>query len=60
MIKKLAELKVHTTVDYKNKIVEALEDAGFTLVEEVQTYTETHYIIAMSEAAYLSLDKRKD
>ena len=49
MIKKLAELKVNNSQDYYGTIVKALEKAGFTVVEEVKTSFETHYIIATSE-----------
>ena len=49
MIKKLAELKVNNSQDYYGTIVKALEKAGFTVIEEVKTSLETHYIIATSE-----------
>ena len=47
MNKKIAELIVkHGEED---DIVEALEDAGFILVLDCRTITETHYIVAESE-----------
>ena len=49
MTKKLAELKVYNSQDYYDTIIKALEKAGFTVVEEVKTSFETHYIIATSE-----------
>lgn len=49
MTKKLAELKVNNSQDYYGTIVKALEKADFTVVEEVKTSFETHYIIATSE-----------
>ena len=49
MKKKLAELKVNNSEDYFGTIVKALEKAGFTVIEEVKTSFETHYIIATSE-----------
>lgn len=48
MYKQLAELKVNTFVDYYDKVVEALEKAGFTLVIESET-TSTKYIIVADE-----------
>ena len=49
MNKKLAELKVNNSADYYNKVVKALEDAGFVLVLEFETITDRSYIIAESE-----------
>ena len=46
MNKKLAELTVRTSADYYNKIVKALEDAGFVLVLDYETLTEKIYIVA--------------
>lgn len=46
MNKKLAELTVRISVDYYNKIVKALEDAGFVLVLDYETLTEKIYIVA--------------
>ena len=44
MYKQLAELKVNTFADYYDKVVKALEKAGFTLVLESET-TSTKFII---------------
>ena len=49
MDKKLAELTVKTSSDYYNKVVKALEDAGFVLVLDYETITEKIYIVAESE-----------
>lgn len=49
MYKKLGELKINTYDDYYDKIVQALEKAGFVLVLELETTFEKHYIIAESE-----------
>ena len=49
MNKKLAELTVRKSADYYNKVVKALEDAGFLLVLNLETTTERYYIIAESE-----------
>ena len=49
MKKKLAELTVRTSADYYNKVVKALEDAGFVLVLDCETSTERYYIVAESE-----------
>lgn len=48
MNKKLAELTVNTLADYNNKIVKALEDAGFVVVLLNETITERHYTVAES------------
>ena len=49
MNKKLAELTVNKSTDYYNKVVKALEDAGFIIVLTFETFTDRHYIIAESE-----------
>ena len=49
MNKKLAELTVKKSADYFNKVVKALEDAGFVIVLSVETTTERYYIVAESE-----------
>ena len=49
MNKKLGELKVNKSADYYNKIIKALEDAGFVLVLECETTSERYYIVAESE-----------
>ena len=49
MIKKLGELKVNKFDDYYDKIVQALEEAGFVIVLELDTSFEKHYIVAESE-----------
>lgn len=49
MYKKLAELKVDTFSDYYDKVVKALENAGFTLVLESETTTIKYFIVAESE-----------
>ena len=49
MNKKLAELTVKISADYYNKVVKALEDAGFVLVLDCETTTDRYYIVAESE-----------
>lgn len=49
MNKKLAELTVNKSTDYFDKVVRALEDAGFIVVLSAETYTDRHYIVAESE-----------
>ena len=49
MNKKLAELTVRKSADYYDKVVKALEDAGFLLVLEVETSTDRYYIVAERE-----------
>ena len=46
MIKKLATLIVTKSNDYKNTIVKALKEAGFTVVQEQDGFIEDKYIIA--------------
>ena len=48
MNKKLAELTVNKSTDYYNKVVKALEDAGFIMVLTLETITDRYYIIAES------------
>lgn len=49
MNKKLATLRVNSFDDPYDKVVKALENAGFILVLNLETMTEKHYIIAESE-----------
>lgn len=49
MNKELAELVVKRSADYYDKVVKALEDAGFVMVLTAETYTDRYYIIAESE-----------
>ena len=49
MIKKLGELKISKSADYYDKVVNALEDAGFVLVLDCETTSERYYIVAESE-----------
>ena len=46
MNKKLAELTVNKGRDYYDKVVKALEDAGFIIVLSLETSTDRYYIIA--------------
>lgn len=50
MNKKLAELTVKTSADYYDKVVKALEDAGFLIVLENETTTDRYYIVAENES----------
>lgn len=49
MNKKLGKLTVDKSADYYNKVVKALEDAGFVLVIDFETTSERYYIVAESE-----------
>lgn len=49
MNKKLAELKVNKSADHYDKVVKALENAGFVLVLDLETTSEKYYIVAESE-----------
>lgn len=52
MNKKLAELTVRKSEDYYNKVLKALEEAGFVLVLDGETISERYYIVAESEETY--------
>ena len=49
MNKKLGELRVNTSADYYDKMIKALEDAGFVLVLDCETTFEKYYIVAEGE-----------
>lgn len=49
MNKKLAKLTVRKSEDYYNKVVKALENAGFVIVLDCETTTERYYIVAEEE-----------
>lgn len=49
MLKKCGTLIVKKSVDYNDKMVKALIDAGYTLVLETETTTEKYYIVAEGE-----------
>ena len=49
MNKKLAELTVSKSADYYNRVVNALEDAGFVIVLDYETTLERHFFVAGSE-----------
>lgn len=57
MNKKLATLRVNSFDDPYDKVVKALENAGFILVLNLETMTEKHYIIAESEIKPNDRDK---
>ena len=50
MIKQLGELKIKKSADYYDKVVKALEDAGFVVVLSMETTTENYYIVAKEES----------
>lgn len=49
MIRKLADLTVSNSEDHYDKVVTALEEAGFVLVLEKEHISERYYIIAEKE-----------
>ena len=49
MIKQLGELTIKKSADYYDKVVKALEDAGFVIILSTETTTEKYYIVARSE-----------
>lgn len=46
MLKKLADLTIIKSSDWKNTVVKALQEAGFTVVLEYDGISEDKYIIA--------------
>lgn len=49
MTKQLGELTIKKSADYYDKVVKALENAGFVIVLSTETTTEKYYIVAESE-----------
>lgn len=49
MNKKLADLTVSKKEDYYDKVIEALENAGFVLVLTMETSGDRYYIVAEKE-----------
>ena len=46
MTKQLGELKINKSADYYDRVVKALEAAGFIMVFQFETTSEKYYIIA--------------
>jgi len=46
MNKKLAELTVSKSADYYDKVVKALEEAGFVIVLNYETFSDKYYYVA--------------
>ena len=46
MNKELAELKVHKSADYYDKVIKVLEEAGFVLVLTAENSVNRYYIVA--------------
>ena len=49
MTKQLGELTIEKSADYFDKVVKALEDAGFVIILRSETITHSYYIVAESE-----------
>ncbi len=49
MLKQLGELTINKSADYYNKVVEALENAGFVIILSSDTTSDGYYIVAESE-----------
>lgn len=49
MTKQLGELTIKKSADYYDKVVKALEDAGFIIILSTETTTDRYYIVAESE-----------
>ena len=54
MNQKLAELTVKKSADYHDKVVKALENAGFVLVLDTDTTSDSYYTVAEN------MDERED
>ena len=49
MTKQLGELTIKKSADYYDKVVKALENAGFVIVLSTETTTNSYYIVAENE-----------
>ena len=49
MTKQLGELTIKKSADYYDKVVKALENAGFVIILSTETTTDRYYIVAESE-----------
>ena len=58
MLKKVGELKVDTSIDYRGKIVEALENSGYTIILNYKTYGTSYYDIAIDETVHEKTENR--
>ena len=45
IVKRLAILTVTKSTDYSNKVVNALKEAGFTVIQEQDGFIEDKYVI---------------
>lgn len=46
MLIKIADLKVNASQDYKGELIKAIQNAGFTVVVDYDSYYEKHYSIS--------------
>ena len=49
MLKRLGKLEIRKSADYYNEVVKSLEDAGYTVVLDVEKSTERYYIVAKED-----------
>lgn len=49
MLENIGTLTVNTSKDYRDKVVKALEESGFTLVLSCENFTEKEYIITQEK-----------
>lgn len=49
MIKQLGKLTIEKSADYYDKVVKALENAGFVIILSTETTTDRYYIVAERE-----------
>lgn len=59
MNKKLAEIRVNKSEDYFDKVVRTLENAGFVMVLDFETTSESHYIIAEPMKHKIKIEKEE-
>ena len=59
MLEDIGNLVVNKDRDWQEKVVKALEDAGFTLVLRTDTIIEKHYIIAQKKEDWYDKNNRK-
>ena len=50
MVKKLATVTVIKSADWRDTVINTLKEAGFTIIEESDLFTEKHYIIGEKES----------
>ena len=60
MNREIAELTVKSSIDYNDKVVTALQDAGFIIILSAETTSDKYYIVAESERYAITYKNRKE